>query len=390
MSRAGAPLRWACLSLAMVLPAWAQQPGWQDPGLGGSYGTSFATQAATGVLGQLGEIDQQLTVVRLEALELEERAAALDRTREQHADQLAVADAQLARQRTEAKAWLSTLYRLHRRGLARVVFGAEDPTDLRRRATYLMGIVDASSTRMRAFLSTIDAHKQLLAKTEADMAELGALRTELEIKEAELGERRERRIELLGQIRSQRDMGMQAMDEYAQVRQDLGGSWGGGWTGSGAGTAPSSVPSRAVVTPSPTSGSFRDAYGRLPWPTTGRVVRRFGGYTDPRTGRQEESMGLDLAAEYGSPVRAVFEGRVQLAQYVSGYGQTVAVQHGPFTTVYGHLSGLRVQPGQQVRSGDVIGLVGNSGLTDGDGYMLTFEVRYNDSAQDPLPWLARQ
>lgn len=101
-------------------------------------------------------------------------------------------------------------------------------------------------------------------------------------------------------------------------------------------------------------------------------------------------MGVDLAADYGSPVRAVFEGRVQLAQYVSGYGQTVAVKHGQFTTVYGHLSGLRVQPGQQVRAGDVIGLVGNSGLTDGDGYMLTFEVRYNGSAQDPLPWLSRR
>ena len=101
-------------------------------------------------------------------------------------------------------------------------------------------------------------------------------------------------------------------------------------------------------------------------------------------------MGIDLAADYGSPVRSVFEGRVKLAQYVSGYGQTVAVEHGPFTTVYGHLSGLRVQPGQRVRGGDVIGLVGNTGLTDGDGYMLTFEVRYNDSAQDPLPWLARR
>ena len=101
-------------------------------------------------------------------------------------------------------------------------------------------------------------------------------------------------------------------------------------------------------------------------------------------------MGVDLAADYGSPVRAVFEGRVQLAQYVSGYGQTVALKHGQFTTVYGHLSGLRVQPGQQVRAGDVIGLVGNSGLTDGDGYMLTFEGRYNGSAQDPLPWLSRR
>jgi murein DD-endopeptidase MepM/ murein hydrolase activator NlpD len=400
-SSPAAGARLLVLSLvAATLPAQAQQPGWD----GGTYGGGrngggaynggstggYAASAATGVLGQLGAIEQELTAVRLEALELEERALALDLTREEHADQLTVADAQLARQRAEVTAWLSTLYRLHRRGLARVVFGAEDPTDLRRRATYLMSIVDASSTRMRAFLSSIDEHKRLLAEVEGDMAEIAALGTELEVKEQELEERRERRVELLGQINSQRNVGMQAMDEYSQVRQDLGGSWGGGWSGSSAGAAAPPAPSRAVVTPSPGSGTFRDAYGRLPWPTTGRVVRRFGTYTDPRSGRQEESMGVDLAADYGSPVRAVFEGRVQLAQYVSGYGQTVALKHGPFTTVYGHLSGLRVQPGQRVRSGDVIGLVGNSGLTDGDGYMLTFEVRYNDSAQDPLPWLARR
>jgi septal ring factor EnvC (AmiA/AmiB activator) len=379
----------AALLLALALPATAQQYG--DTYGGGGFGGGYGQAAATGVLSQLGEIDRELTAVRLEALSLEEKALALDTEREAHADQLAVADAQLERQRAEVKAWLSTLYRLHRRGLARVVFGADDPTDLRRRATYLMSIVDASSTRMRAFLGTIDEHKQLLAKVEADMAELSALRTELEVKEAELQERRDRRVELLGQIRSQRSMGVQAMDEYAQVRQDLGGSWGGGWSGAGsaAGT-PAPAPSRMVVTPSQGGGTFRDAYGRLPWPTTGRIVRRFGAYTDPLSGRQEESMGVDLAADYGSPVRAVFEGRVQLAQYVSGYGQTVAVKHGQFTTVYGHLSGLRVQPGQQVRAGDVIGLVGNTGLTDGDGYMLTFEVRYNGSAQDPLPWLSRR
>ena len=379
------------LALVLAFPALAQDYGGSQYGGTPGFSGAYPQEAATGVLGQLGEIDRELTTVRLEALALEEKALALDSEREKHADQVAKAGAQLERQRQEVKAWLSTLYRLHRRGLARVVFGAEDPTDLRRRATYLLSIVDASSGRLQAFLSTIDEHEALLAKVESDMAELAALRTELEVKEAELQERRDRRVELLSQIRSQRSMGVQAMDEYAQVRQDLGGSWGGGWSGASASAPPTPAPTRAVVTPSGGgSGTFRDAYGRLPWPTTGRIVRRFGTYTDPRSGRQEDSMGVDLAADYGSPVRAVFEGRVQLAQYVSGYGQTVAVKHGQFTTVYGHLSGLRVQPGQQVRAGDVIGLVGNSGLTDGDGYMLTFEVRYNGSAQDPLPWLSRR
>ncbi|MEC8423872.1 MAG: hypothetical protein VX000_08850, partial [Myxococcota bacterium] len=246
------------VALAFAPSAPAQQAGWERAGstYGSSYGaTDYAANPATGVLGQLGEIDRELTAVRIEALELEEKSVTLDMSRGEHADDLAIADAQLGRQREEVKAWLSTLYRLHRRGLARVVFGAEDPTDLRRRATYLMSIVDASSARMQSFLAAIDTHRKLLAQVEGDMAELAALRTELEIKEAELEERRGRRVELLGQIRSQRKLGMQAMDEYSQARQDLSGSWGGGWNGAGSTGSVAAAPSRAVVATAPSTGT---------------------------------------------------------------------------------------------------------------------------------------
>jgi murein DD-endopeptidase MepM/ murein hydrolase activator NlpD len=66
----------------------------------------------------------------------------------------------------------------------------------------------------------------------------------------------------------------------------------------------------------------------------------------------------------------------------------VAVKHGSYTTIYAHLNGIRVRKGQKIQAGDVVGLVGNTGLTEGDGYMLTFEIRYNGHAQNPGPWLA--
>ena len=51
---------------------------------------------------------------------------------------------------------------------------------------------------------------------------------------------------------------------------------------------------------------------------------------------------------------------------------------------------MRVTRGQSLRAGEVIGLVGNTGLTDEEGYMLTFQVRYNNSPQDPILWLERR
>jgi murein hydrolase activator len=375
------------LSLLPALPAAAQSPGWGQGSTGGAPGES-------GILAQFQEIDQELTRVRLAMLELEDQARELTATRTRHADELASADAQLAQQRAAVATQLATLYRLHRRGLARVVFGADDPAELRRRGTYLMSIIDACNDRMNAFLSASAARKDLVATADRDMNALGALRTELQLKEAELKDRRGRRLVLLEQIRSQRDVASRAMSDYGAVRENLGsqlggGTWNSGWTGAANSTTPQAAPA-----PRPSgqvrATTFRSANGRLPWPTTGRVVRRFGTYTDPRTGQPEDSRGLDLAADYGTPVRAVFAGQVKLADYVPGYGQTVAIEHGPYSTVYAHLSSPRVQSGQSVREGQTLGLVGNSGLTDGGTYMLTFEIRYNGTPQDPLPWLSRR
>ena len=119
----------------------------------------------------------------------------------------------------------------------------------------------------------------------------------------------------------------------------------------------------------------------------GTVINRYGKYTD-ENGQTVDSRGIDIEANYGEPVRVVFAGQVTLADYVRGYGQTVAVKHGQYTTIYAHLNGIRVRKGQQLEEGDVVGLVGNTGLTDGDGYMLTFEIRYNSRAQNPGPWLS--
>ena len=96
-----------------------------------------------------------------------------------------------------------------------------------------------------------------------------------------------------------------------------------------------------------------------------------------------------MSAALGSPFRAVADGVVTRSGYVRGYGQVVMVQHGPYTTLYAHANGLRVAQGQAVRQGDVLGLVGNTGLAEDAEARLHFELRYNNTPQDPAPWLAR-
>lgn len=106
-----------------------------------------------------------------------------------------------------------------------------------------------------------------------------------------------------------------------------------------------------------------------------------GGYTFTQ-GYSSFHTGVDLAAPVGTPVRAANGGTVIFAGWNNyGYGYAVVLAHGPYTTVYGHLSAIYAGCRQWVDPGTVIGAVGTSGNSSGPH--LHFEIRYNDVTQDP-------
>jgi murein DD-endopeptidase MepM/ murein hydrolase activator NlpD len=91
---------------------------------------------------------------------------------------------------------------------------------------------------------------------------------------------------------------------------------------------------------------------------------------------------VDVAANEGTPVYAANGGRVIFAGWSTwGYGYTVVLAHGPFTTLYAHLGAINVTCGQDVAPGQQIAGSGNSGNSSGPH--LHFEIRYQDMPQDP-------
>jgi len=112
----------------------------------------------------------------------------------------------------------------------------------------------------------------------------------------------------------------------------------------------------------------------------------FGLRPHPLLGGWREHFGLDLAARSGTPIVATSDGTVSRANWQGGYGLSVALDHGGgVQTRYGHMSGLKVNQGQHVRRGDVIGYVGSTGLSTGPH--LHYEIRINGRAVDPSPML---
>lgn len=93
---------------------------------------------------------------------------------------------------------------------------------------------------------------------------------------------------------------------------------------------------------------------------------------------------MDFAAPIGTEVYATGDGTVQRADaQAAGYGNHVRIDHGyGYVTLYGHLSRVKVRPGQKVKRGDVIGYVGNTGKSTGPH--LHYEVFKNGENQNPI------
>jgi murein DD-endopeptidase MepM/ murein hydrolase activator NlpD len=106
--------------------------------------------------------------------------------------------------------------------------------------------------------------------------------------------------------------------------------------------------------------------GMMGMPANGRFSSSFGMRRHPILGYVRMHKGIDIAAPYGSPVYAATDGVVQIAGLSAGYGNLVKINHGGgYGTGYGHLSRILVRPGQQVRKGQQIGAIGNTGLSTG-------------------------
>ncbi len=124
--------------------------------------------------------------------------------------------------------------------------------------------------------------------------------------------------------------------------------------------------------------------GRMSFPLSSYTITSYFG--ERNTGIEGASTfhnGIDLAAPYGTPIYASEDGQVTFAGSSSGYGLLVKISHGGgVETRYGHCSTLLVKSGQYVEKGEIIALVGSTGVSSGNH--VHFEVRVNGTPVDPL------
>lgn len=261
-------------------------------------------------------------------------------------------------------------------GLQSVVFSASDMTSAAVGVSYAKEIVASSELLINdlAALETVEARQRegveaRKASVESDLAALDVQRQQLEADKAEVDARRQEAEDeaasqqaLLDDVNAQiayleKEKAAEERDQ-AEIKRQIEAAQ------SKTGTKPSI----------------------LQWPVYGRISSPFGWRVHPIFGTKKFHTGIDIAASYGTPIKAAASGRVILAQTYGGYGNATAIDHGGgLVTLYGHQSRIIVKVGQKVDAGQVIGYVGCTGYCTGPH--LHFEVREDGTPVDPLKYL---
>jgi septal ring factor EnvC (AmiA/AmiB activator) len=131
-------------------------------------------------------------------------------------------------------------------------------------------------------------------------------------------------------------------------------------------------------------GTFR---GKLAFPVEGRILSTFGKNENPKFNTFTVQKGIEIEAAIGAEIRAVYDGRVLYSDWFKGYGKILIIDHGEgYYTLSGHASALLKNVGEEVRGGEGVALVGDTGSLKGP--CLYFEIRQRGKPLDPLEWLA--
>ena len=125
---------------------------------------------------------------------------------------------------------------------------------------------------------------------------------------------------------------------------------------------------------------------RFIWPCRGEITSYYGWRTHPIFGTTKYHSGMDIAVDYGTPIKAAAAGTIIYSGWLGGYGNTIMIDHGGgLVTLYAHNNELAVYEGQYVNQGVVVAYAGSTGWSTGPH--CHFEARLHGEVTEPLDYL---
>jgi len=339
-----------------------------------------------GILGRLADLERQVEVEGRALRAAQARLRAATQRLQQVEARAKEAQQQVDKAGDLLGPRLVARYRLGREGYVRFLLGARSISDLLRRRRLFNALLEADLDALAVLRFHADGAK-------AARDELAAAQAELEASVQAEGERRKsledragQQRRLLASVQQERAAHEQAARELEEAERALTQRLG---ELEKATPAPATAAPVLVAPQITLRASIRKARGRLPFPLDrGRIEVRFGRAVDPRFGTVTLQKGIDVRAPLGTPVRAVWGGRVAHAGWFKGFGNLLIIDHGDRVfSLMAHLDQLEKAVGDTVQAGDEVGTVGDTGSLK--GAYLYFELRDGQKPLDPERWLSR-
>ena len=276
---------------------------------------------------------------------------------------------QLARRQALLAFRLRTIYKEGGMVPLKILFSADGMGELLRRFKYMESIMTYDSAVFRAYrakLGQLQKEQQALLKVKNNLQELEQSALE---KKRELEQEKKAKTAFLKKIGTQKAFKQRARKELLQATDELN-------------QLISRLQEKLVLGQ---GLSLADKRGRLRFPVKGRILTRFGRTRDKKYGTYIVRNGIDIQVPRGTPVAAIFPGKVQFTGELEGYGNLVILGHGEgYHSLYGHLDSIQVQVGDFVEEGAVLGSSGDTGSLLGP--TLYLEIRHKGKPIEPKGW----
>jgi septal ring factor EnvC (AmiA/AmiB activator) len=326
------------------------------------------------VLSNLGELDyaidrarRRVKANRDELVDLEDQIQASRERYKQLVDSVDANEAYAAKR-------LAALYKLNLNGTIAVLASSGSIFEMIKRKKYLERILAHDEQVRQSLLEEKVRLKEILDQLDAQQAQKKRLEADIDAQIETLSRNRTERSRVLTRIRSEKSLQLAAIASMKAAAKTL-----------------DQTVEKLVAQPEPRNAtgqldSFSDFKGLLKMPISGKIICFFGPQKDTKFNVSVFRSGIDIQAQKGAVIQAVFAGRVLFADWFKGYGNMVIIDHGDgYYTVYAHLEELFKQKGYYVNTGEDIATIGDTASMDGP--ILHFEVRHHGKPLDPMEWI---
>lgn len=313
------------------------------------------------------DLDRQMKAAQLE--ETESTIGGLEVSLADKAQGIAQTEAALAAAKPGIRERILRIHKLGRLGYSRLLLDMDNVRTFRRTARVVSLMARRDRSQLERHNTLITTLKLERARLDAERKTAEEMRVRLVTEQQALGHAIAAQGTRVKEIEERRDLNEQLAAELISAQERLS----------------TSITRLAPTAALPTTA--KPTIGRYDWPLTGAIQTRFGRQQSSRFGTEIARNGIEIAADAGSPVKAIDEGKVAYADLFAGFGQLVILDHGQKTySLYGHLSTMAVQRGGTVERGQT---VGSSGANPTGVPAVYFELRIDGKPVDPVVWLKR-